>query len=49
MGCSFRLVGVGWGERDFVVTLVGAMTYSFAFCVFKWLILISGLQQQYFY
>jgi hypothetical protein len=33
MGCSFRLVGVGWGERDLIVTLVGTMTYSY----YKWI------------
>ena len=29
MGRSFRVLGVGWGERDLVVTLVGTMTYSY--------------------
>ena len=32
MGCSFRLVRVGWGERDLVVTLARTMTYSY-----KWI------------
>jgi hypothetical protein len=29
MGRSFRVLGVGWGERDLVVTLVGTMTYTY--------------------
>jgi len=28
-GCSFRVLGVGWGDRDLVVSLVGIMTYSY--------------------
>jgi len=25
-GCSFRVLGVGWGERDLVISIVGTMT-----------------------
>ena len=26
VGCGFRVLGVGWGERDLVVSIVGTMT-----------------------
>ena len=26
VGCSFRVLGVGWGERDLVVSMLGTMT-----------------------
>ena len=26
VGCSFRVWGIGWGERDLVVSIVGTMT-----------------------
>ena len=28
MGCSFRVLGVGWGERDLVVSIVRAMNWG---------------------
>ena len=28
MGCSFRVLGVGWGERDLVVSIAGTMTWG---------------------
>jgi hypothetical protein len=28
VGCSFRVLGDGWGERDLIVSIVGTMTYD---------------------
>jgi hypothetical protein len=34
-GCSFRVLGVGWGERDLVVSIVGTVTWG----CYKWIII----------
>jgi len=35
VGCSFRVLGVGWGERDLIVSIVGTMTWG----CYKWIII----------
>jgi len=35
VGCSFRVLGVGWEERDLVVSIVGTMTQG----CYKWIII----------
>ena len=35
MGCTFRVLGLGWGERDLVVSIVGTVTWG----CYKWIII----------
>ena len=34
-GCCFRVLGVGWGKRDLIVSIVGTVTWG----CYKWIII----------